>query len=458
MSWNLEDRQRAVFFLIACCAGLCITTEAAGQPSESPSVGSRAQLAAIPSEFWDSEQASLMGDLMAGVLASVPEEEQPEWLLMFVDILRGSQLGPNDGWFSKPTGGSRFDWEGVRAEFDHDQNESVTGDEWSGLPNDFTGLDQDGNGSITASDFDWSAHALSFSPGVGLYYIADPDSNGKVTRAEFNALFERIDDEELGFVSQNELVELLDSSMFDRMISSEGPKGSGPPPPPNGPSKATLIKGLFNQEIGALQPGPKVGDRAPDFTLETVEGDQEIQLSEYQSELGKPVVLILGNFTCGPFRSQAGNIEKLVERYRDRAGFLMVYIREAHPTDGWHMFDNYFRGYTFAQPTTFDRRVELARTCQQTLDFEIPILVDPLDDPIGSQYSGMPARLYLIDSDGVVAFKSGRGPFGFKVKELEQALVLLLQREAVDSDETPIGTDDPTANEEVDQPVAEPEG
>ena len=38
----------------------------------------------------------------------------------------------------------------------------------------------------------------------------------------------------------------------------------------------------------------------------------------------------------------------------------------------------------------------------------------------------MPSRLYLIDRDGKVAYKSGRGPFGFKPAELEQSLVLLL--------------------------------
>jgi hypothetical protein len=36
----------------------------------------------------------------------------------------------------------------------------------------------------------------------------------------------------------------------------------------------------------------------------------------------------------------------------------------------------------------------------------------------------MPARLYVIDPAGTVGYKSGRGPFGFKVPELEQALVM----------------------------------
>ena len=56
----------------------------------------------------------------------------------------------------------------------------------------------------------------------------------------------------------------------------------------------------------------------------------------------------------------------------------------------------------------------------------IPLLIDDLDDRVGHLYSGMPDRLYLIDRDGRVAYKGGRGPFGFKPGELEQSLTLLL--------------------------------
>ncbi len=66
------------------------------------------------------------------------------------------------------------------------------------------------------------------------------------------------------------------------------------------------------------------------------------------------------------------------------------------------------------------------RTCSRTLRLGFPMLVDSIDDAVGARYSGMPARLYLIDRRGKVAYKSGRGPFGFKPAELEQSLILLL--------------------------------
>ena len=56
----------------------------------------------------------------------------------------------------------------------------------------------------------------------------------------------------------------------------------------------------------------------------------------------------------------------------------------------------------------------------------MPLLVDSIDDRVGKSYSGFPDRLYLIDREGKVAYKGGRGPFGYRPRELEQTLVMLL--------------------------------
>ena len=52
----------------------------------------------------------------------------------------------------------------------------------------------------------------------------------------------------------------------------------------------------------------------------------------------------------------------------------------------------------------------VAQTCGRLLGLGFPMLVDTIDDTVGNRYSGMPGRLYLIDREGKVAFKSGRGP------------------------------------------------
>jgi hypothetical protein len=111
--------------------------------------------------------------------------------------------------------------------------------------------------------------------------------------------------------------------------------------------------------------------------------------------------------------------------------FVGVYVREAHPTDGWRMKSNDRDGVVFAQPKTLVERTKVASACCSALKMTMPLVVDELDDRVGHAYSGMPDRLYLIDREGRVAYKGGRGPFGFKPGELDQAIALLLLDEAL---------------------------
>jgi hypothetical protein len=106
--------------------------------------------------------------------------------------------------------------------------------------------------------------------------------------------------------------------------------------------------------------------------------------------------------------------------------FLGVYVREAHPIDGWRVESNDRAGIKIAQPTTRNARVEVATQCCQTLQMTMPLLVDEIDDRTGHLYSGMPDRLYIIGRDGRVVYKGGRGPFGFLAGEMEQALIMHL--------------------------------
>ena len=68
----------------------------------------------------------------------------------------------------------------------------------------------------------------------------------------------------------------------------------------------------------------------------------------------------------------------------------------------------------------------MAKKCCTALEMSMPLLVDAMNDRVGHAYSGMPDRMYVIDREGKVVYKGGRGPFGFKPGEMEQALVMLL--------------------------------
>ena len=83
-------------------------------------------------------------------------------------------------------------------------------------------------------------------------------------------------------------------------------------------------------------------------------------------------------------------------------------------------------GIVFQQPANRSDRLDVAEKCCQSLAMSMPLLVDDLNDRVGHLYSGMPDRLYVIDRAGRVAYKGGRGPFGFKPGEMEQALIMTL--------------------------------
>jgi len=116
-------------------------------------------------------------------------------------------------------------------------------------------------------------------------------------------------------------------------------------------------------------------------------------------------------------------LEKLYADYGDRVEFLVVYVREAHPTDGWQVGVNEREGVLFAQPTSLEARVDVAHEMCTKLELSIPTLIDGMDNKVGETYAGIPDRLYLVGRDGNIAYKGARGPFGFKPAELREAIV-----------------------------------
>ena len=86
-------------------------------------------------------------------------------------------------------------------------------------------------------------------------------------------------------------------------------------------------------------------------------------------------------------------------------------------------------GVTIDQAKTTEARNLAASKCCTALHLTMPLLVDTIDDQVNRAYSGFPDRLYLIDRQGKVAYKGGRGPFAYKPRQLEQSLLLMLMEE-----------------------------
>ena len=117
-----------------------------------------------------------------------------------------------------------------------------------------------------------------------------------------------------------------------------------------------------------------------------------------------------------------GPLHNLWERFQDRVDFVVVYIREAHPEEGWVVTMNRDTGIAVQDPTTDAERETVAATCAIQLKIRMPVVVDKVDDAVARAYGALPDRLYLIGKGGRVAFQGEPGPFGFKPEALEAAI------------------------------------
>ena len=102
--------------------------------------------------------------------------------------------------------------------------------------------------------------------------------------------------------------------------------------------------------------------------------------------------------------------------------FYVIYIKEAHPDDGWMSAGNVQEDIHVFDPASEAERVELAQTCSLRLQIEMPMLLDGLNNRVASAYGGWPDRLYLVSRAGRVAYQGAKGPQGFKPEELEAAI------------------------------------
>ena len=115
-------------------------------------------------------------------------------------------------------------------------------------------------------------------------------------------------------------------------------------------------------------------------------------------------------------------MERLYSKYQERVEFFVVYIQEAHPTDGWQVDSNVQDEVYYRQHQSYDEREEVAQSCTIGLHISIPTLVEEMDNAIDEAYGAAPERLYLIGKNGRVLYHGGAGPHLFDIEELDEAL------------------------------------
>ena len=166
-----------------------------------------------------------------------------------------------------------------------------------------------------------------------------------------------------------------------------------------------------------------VGQAAPDFDLATRDGSSRVRLSSLRG--GPPVVLVFGSYTCPPFRREMPAVRKVYAEYKERAAFYFVYIEEAHAHDVWPLVSNAKANIVFGTARDAGERVSVAGLCAKELKVEFPVLVDDMQNGAADLYTAWPTRMYVVDANGKIAYKSRPGPFGFEAAGLGEALARL---------------------------------
>ena len=115
-------------------------------------------------------------------------------------------------------------------------------------------------------------------------------------------------------------------------------------------------------------------------------------------------------------------MEEIYSRFEDQVEFFLVYLREAHPTDGWQVDSNVEDSVLFRQHQTFEERDQVANTCALEMKMSIPTLIEEMDNVIDEANGAAPVRLYVVGMDGKVTYHGGAGPHFLDVEEWEQAI------------------------------------
>ena len=117
---------------------------------------------------------------------------------------------------------------------------------------------------------------------------------------------------------------------------------------------------------------------------------------------------------------------------------MSIYIREAHPVDGWWFGKGPMSillklsrskvATDIYDPTTIEERRAVAQDCEESLKYGIRTYVDEMDDHVNQAYAAWPTRLYLIGVDGLVNYAAGLGPFDFHPSKLGDAIEAYLAK------------------------------
>ena len=113
----------------------------------------------------------------------------------------------------------------------------------------------------------------------------------------------------------------------------------------------------------------------------------------------------------------------MAERYAGRVAFFVVYIKEAHPEDGWVLATNREQEIAVVDPASEEERTGWPGRAPYSLEIRMPVLIDGIDNETARQYGGL-ARPAVPDRHrtGGSPSRATKGRPGSSRQELEHAI------------------------------------
>jgi len=122
--------------------------------------------------------------------------------------------------------------------------------------------------------------------------------------------------------------------------------------------------------------------------------------------------------------AKMANFMELVDKYSNEdVDFLVIYIKEAHPLDGWSF--EFEKNKRYSHKTLQDR-LEAGKFLAEIAK-NVPVVVDSMDDGNTKAYGARPDRLFIV-KDGRIAYVGGTGPINYNLVEMEASLKRLLAK------------------------------
>lgn len=110
---------------------------------------------------------------------------------------------------------------------------------------------------------------------------------------------------------------------------------------------------------------------------------------------------------------------QLIECLIESVDYVVVYVTEAHPTDGWLSQVAPYKDIKYASTT--EERLEVANMFAAAANIKAKVFVDSIGDELEHSYEARPERLYVLRG-GTILWRCGPGPFEYDLPGLKTYL------------------------------------